>query len=241
MLGYNPSVRSYYPISLMLEDRRCVVAGGGSVAAGKVRALVACGARVTVISPRPAAALGRMAAEGRITIRYRAVRASDLRGAVLVIAATDDGLVNASVGRWARRLGVWVNVVDDPALCTVIAPAVVRRGLLTIAISTSGASPALAQRMRQELGRRYGREYEAYLRLLLEARTRVQKVVPEPGRRRMLAHRLLRLGGAGEVRRGHAVMLRQRMLALIQSHVVEHGRPVRQGRAAGSGGRRGVL
>ncbi len=241
MRGYDPSVRSYYPISLMLEDRRCIVVGGGSVAAGKVRALVACGARVTVVSPRCVASLGRMAQGGCIAIRHRAVRASDLRGAALVIAASDDRLVNASVGRWAQRLSIWVNVVDDPALCTAIAPAVVRRGLLTIAISTSGASPALAQRIRRELGRRYGREYEAYVRLLLEARARIQKVVPEPGRRRVLAHRLLGLGGVGEIRRGHVANLRQWMRALIQSHVTERGRPVRRGCAAGSGERRGVF
>jgi precorrin-2 dehydrogenase/sirohydrochlorin ferrochelatase len=128
-----------------------------------------------------------------VTLRRRPFRSGDLAGVVLAIAATDDPSVNAAVSRQARRRGIWVNVVDAPEFCTAIAPAIVQRGALTIAISTGGASPAVASAIRRQLERRYGTAYAPYLELLRAARGRVQARVPDPKRRAAIMHRLQRL------------------------------------------------
>jgi len=142
---------SNYPVVLVNLEEGVVVVGGGEVAARKVEGLLAAGANVTVISPQLAPALEEFLAQGRITALRRPYRPGNLAGARLVIAATDDPQVNQAVGREARERGCPVNVVDDPAHCTVYIPAVVRRGPVTLAIGTGGASPVLAARLRREI------------------------------------------------------------------------------------------
>lgn len=142
---------SYYPVFLRLEGRRCVVVGGGVVAQGKVAGLLECGASVAVVSPDLTPALAQLAREGRIAWEARPYRRGDLAGAFLAIAATDEPGVNQEVAREAEERGVLLNVVDVPSLCTFIAPAVVRRGPVTVAISTGGLSPALARRLRRAM------------------------------------------------------------------------------------------
>jgi len=160
-----------YPICLVgLETRRAVVVGGGVVAARKVAALLEAGAQVTVISPDLALALTALAAERRIAAIVRPYRDGDLTGAFLAIAAAGDPAVNEAVWREAERLGCLVNVVDDPAHSHFIMPAVVRRGEVTIAVSTGGASPALARRLRQKLEAEIGPEYGILAEILAELR-----------------------------------------------------------------------
>jgi siroheme synthase-like protein len=140
-----------FPLFVELAGRRCLVLGGGGVATRKVDGLLAAGAVVTVISPDVTPALGALAATGSIRHVARGYARGDLDGFVLAFTATDDGTINAAVAAEGRRRGVWVNAADDPAHCDFILPSVLRRGALTVAVSTGGASPALARVVREQI------------------------------------------------------------------------------------------
>ncbi len=142
---------AYYPAFLDLSGRLCLVVGGGTVAQRKAEALLEAGALVTVVSPRLTKGLKALAEDGAISAMVRRYRRGDLRQAVLVVAATNNPTVNQSVAADASRRGILVNVVDEPALCSFIVPAVVKRGDLVLAISTGGKSPAVAKRLRRDL------------------------------------------------------------------------------------------
>ncbi|MFQ5811487.1 MAG: NAD(P)-dependent oxidoreductase [Armatimonadota bacterium] len=192
-----------YPIALKLAGRRCVVIGGGAVAARKVDALLAAGAHVVVVAPVLCDTIAARNAAGEIEHHARPFGPADLEGALLAIAATDAPDVNAAVSEAAQARGILVNVVDEPELCSFFVPAVVRRGDVMIAISTGGSSPALARRIREELQEQYGDEYAALAELLSELRPRVLETVPsESDRRRiwreMLASDALKLLAAGD-------------------------------------------
>lgn len=176
-----------YPISLIgLATRRSVVIGGGAVAARKVAGLLAAGAAVTVISPALVPELAQRAAAGEIEVVSRAYRPGDLAGAFLAIAATDDPAVNRAVWEEAERGGCLINVVDDPGHSNFIVPAVVRRGEIVLAISTGGASPALARRLRERLEAAIGPEYGVLADLLAELRPELFACFP-PGELRLAA------------------------------------------------------
>jgi siroheme synthase-like protein len=161
----------FYIACLKLTGRHCVVVGGGDVGLEKVEGLLACEAQVTLIAPTAHATLADYAREGSIEWRERAYAgAEDLQGAFLVIAATDDTDVNIAVFDDAERRAMLVNVVDVPPLCNFILPAIVRNGPLAIAISTAGASPALAKRIKREIAQAYGEPYARLAVLLNEAR-----------------------------------------------------------------------
>lgn len=136
-----------YPAFLSLAGKRVLLVGGGAVAARKARALARGGARVKVVAPRVCPAV--LKAAERVVVRR--FRPSDLEGATLVICATADEALNARVSGLCRKKRIWANVVDRPALCDFILPAVVRRGRLEIAVSTGGASPYLARHLRRRL------------------------------------------------------------------------------------------
>jgi siroheme synthase-like protein len=140
-----------FPLFVELAGRPCLVVGGGAVAERKIQSLLYAGARVTVVSPTLTPALAALAATRRVVHVARDYAPGDLRGAVLAFAATDDGAVNGAVAREGRRRGVWVNAADDPVHCDAILPALVRRGPVTVAISTGGASPALARATRERI------------------------------------------------------------------------------------------
>src|SRR5215212_11388408 len=140
-----------YPIALVLEGKRCLVIGGGEIADGKLDALLLAGAAVTVVSPEVRPRITALAAEGQITLHRRPYRTSDLEGAFLVIAATDDRPVNARVVTEARAAGILTQAVDDIPYCDFFAVAIVRRGDLQLGISTNGRSPAFARWMRERL------------------------------------------------------------------------------------------
>ncbi len=163
----------YYPILMELDDRRALVVGGGGVAERKVRTLLDCGARVEVVSRELNAGLKALAEGGHLQWLGREFEESRLDGAVLVIAATSDPDLNRFVGGACRDRGIPVNVVDQPADCTFIVPAVVRRGDLLLAVSTSGKSPALARAVRRELEERFGPEYGGFLVLMGDVREAV--------------------------------------------------------------------
>jgi precorrin-2 dehydrogenase/sirohydrochlorin ferrochelatase len=154
-----------------MAERRCLVVGGGPVAERKVAGLLESGARLTVVSPSATDRLRDWSRADRVRLLLREYAASDLRGHSIVFVATDDGRVNADVARDARAAGVLVNAADDPAHCDFILPAVLRRGELTVAVSTGGASPALARTVRDELDAYLDREdYTALARVAADAR-----------------------------------------------------------------------
>jgi siroheme synthase-like protein len=141
-----------YPLMLRIAGRRCVVVGGGVVAARKVHGLIAGGADVLVVAPEIGPELAALAEHGTIRAGRRAFEPSDLDGALLAFTATNDRAVNEGVMRAAQARGTIVNVADDPAACEFTVPAVVRRGDVTLAISTGGRSPAFARFLREQLG-----------------------------------------------------------------------------------------
>src|SRR3989441_3249626 len=142
-----------YPVVLDLGGRPVLVVGGGAVAERKVEGLLAAGASITVVSPRVSARLARLADEGDISVRFRSYRRTDLRGAAVVFAATDDRRVNAAVAADARRRRIWVNAADDPDHCDFILPSVLRRGFFLVSLAPGGRSPALPPGVREELQR----------------------------------------------------------------------------------------
>lgn len=178
--------RAYFPAFLDLCGQRCVVVGGGVVAARKCAALLKARAEVIAVAPEFCAALRRMK---NVKRRERAFRASDVRGAVLVIAATDRRQVNECVAALARRQRCLVNVVDRPELCTLVVPSVIRRGRLTVAISTGGLSPALARRLRQQLEGVLPAGYGGYLRALGRLREEMKGLVCDAAERRAILTR----------------------------------------------------
>lgn len=170
---------AYYPLFADLTNRRCVVIGAGMIAQRKVATLLDYGAQVTVISPDATPRFLAHAKQGKIRYAKRQFRPSDLRGAWLVFAATDDQRLNARVFRAANRLRIFTNVVDQKPLCSFIAPAIVKQGDLVIAISTGGASPAVAKHLRKELASRVGQDYARMIRLLGSLRGRAKRRLPD--------------------------------------------------------------
>ncbi len=165
-----------YPVFVLIAGKPCLVVGGGNVAARKVQDLLTAGARVTVVSPALTPALAALAAAGEIRHLQGDFQEEQVEGMALVIGATDDQEVNAKVSAAAQARSIWVNIVDQPDLCTFIVPAQVRRGELTLAISTGGASPALARKMREELELHFGPEYGPYLAILQAVRSQLLAV-----------------------------------------------------------------
>jgi precorrin-2 dehydrogenase / sirohydrochlorin ferrochelatase len=175
----------FYIACLRLSGRRCVVVGGGEVALEKVEGLLACDGEVTLIAPAALPALAALAGEGSIRWEQRAYAgATDLEGVFMAIAATDDTDVNIAVYDDAERRAMLVNVVDVPPLCNFILPAIVRTGPLAIAISTAGASPALAKRMKREIAELFGEEYAQLAILLNDARGWAKATLPTYRERR---------------------------------------------------------
>jgi siroheme synthase-like protein len=169
----------FYIACLKLSGRRCLVIGGGEVGLEKVEGLLACDADVTLIAPAAEVALEEYAREGSIRWERRDYAgAEDLEGAFMAIAATDDTDVNIAVYDDAERRAMLVNVVDVPPLCNFILPAIVRMSPLAIAISTAGASPALAKRMKREIEAQFGESYARLAVLLNEARGWAKGTLP---------------------------------------------------------------
>lgn len=172
----------YYPAYLELRGRPCVVIGGGPIAERKVTTLIDAGARVTVVSPAVTALLAALAETHEIVHHAREYHHGDLAGAWLAYAATGDERVHAAVAAEAAESRVFLNVVDRPRLCSFIVPAIVRRDPVAIAISTGGASPALAKRLARELDETIGPEWGLAARVLGALRTRLRdRLAADPG------------------------------------------------------------
>lgn len=169
----------FYIACLKLKGRRCLVVGGGDIGLEKVEGLLACDADVTLLAPVAHPELEAMAAEGSIEWEKREYAgAADLEGVFIAIACTDDTDVNIAVFDDAERRAMLVNIVDVPPLCNFILPAIVRTGPLAIAISTAGASPALAKRMKREVSDLFGEEYARLAIMLNEVRGWAKGTLP---------------------------------------------------------------
>jgi len=164
-----PVEGAQYPVNLILGGKRCLVVGGGPVAARKVAGLVACAAQVHVIAAEPGPELVALTGPG-VTVEARAYQPGDLDGYHLVIAATNDPALNRAIFTEAEAAGTWVNSADDPASCTFTLPSVIRRGPVMVTVSTGGRSPALATWLKHRIEGDLGPEYEVLVELLSSAR-----------------------------------------------------------------------
>jgi precorrin-2 dehydrogenase/sirohydrochlorin ferrochelatase len=168
----------FYIACLRLSGRRCVVVGGGDIGLEKVEGLLACDADVTLVAPEAHPELAQLALEGSIRWERREYEPADLERTFLAIAATSDTEVNIRVYEDAAAHAMLVNVVDVPPLCNFILPAIVRTGPLAIAISTAGASPALAKRMKREVAELFGEPYALLAVLLNDVRGWAKATLP---------------------------------------------------------------
>ncbi len=201
----------HYPIFLKIRGKKCIVIGGGEVALRKVRMLLECGADVTVISPTLHPGLTELAGENAVHLVRRIYRTGDLRGAAVVIAATDSKRTNHRAAADAGRTKALVNVVDDPAPSDFIVPSSFRKGELTIAVSTGGASPALARKLRMRLEKDFGEEFAVLLSLIGEVRSTLRekgiKVDAKTWQEALDLDLLIPLSRSGHFKRANTVLL----------------------------------
>ncbi len=173
----------YYPLFLDITGKECLVIGGGSVAERKVLMLLKFNASVTVISPEVTKKLSGLSEAGVIRIRPRRYRRSDLDRAAVIFACTDDRNVNTKVRRDAGARGIPVNVVDRPQECDFIVPSIIRKGDITIAISTSGLLPMASKKLRQEIEKTVTKDHVVYTRIMAAFRQHLIKAVPDSKKR----------------------------------------------------------
>ncbi|GER93088.1 siroheme synthase [hot springs metagenome] len=209
---------TYYPAFINLIGKKCVVVGGGKIAERKVLSLLNAGANVTVISPDLSSALERYKNRGKIKHIKRGYKKGDIKNAFLVIAATSDEAINSMVSKDAPFL---VNVVDRPELANFIVPSVVNRGPMTIAVSTSGASPAMAKAVRKELEVFYNKDFGQYMSFLKQLRERAIKEIPNKKER----ERFLKDVASREIFN----ILREKGIIAAKKRVVEKFRLLKKG------------
>lgn len=179
--------KNLYPVYLDLEGVSCLIVGGGTVAGRKIGPLTKSGAKVTVVSPDAGEKVSEAAENGKIDWQKREYRDGEAGEYLLVIAATGNSRVNQKVGLDGHQASRLVNVVDDPALCNFIVPSTLKRGELQIALSTSGACPALAKKLRTDMEKNYPESYGELLELLRNFRNRlIETVETEPARKQAL-------------------------------------------------------
>ena len=170
----------YYPINLDIQNRNCLVVGGGGVGTRKVMTLLKCGANVTVVSPVISENLQDLEKSASLTLKARPYRTADLDGMFLVIGATDNEPLNRQISSDAESRSTLCNIADRPAVCNFILPSIVQRDDLVITISTSGKSPALAKKLRKTLESQFGEEYGDFLELLGAIRKKLLSQAHEP-------------------------------------------------------------
>jgi precorrin-2 dehydrogenase/sirohydrochlorin ferrochelatase len=215
--GRRWNTRPYYPAILDIAGRNAVVVGAGKVGEGKIAGLLNADAKVKVVSVSTTARVRDWAREGRIELDERAYESTDLDGAFLVIAATQHNDTNVRVFEDAEARQMLCNVVDVTHLCNFILPSIVRHGDLAIAVSTGGASPAMARRIRIALGQCYGDEYAVALELLGSLREELKAMYPSPEDRKILFERMVYSDFMDMVRAGDT----ERIEAWVQTCIDE--------------------
>lgn len=225
--GENPqsSIRNrnmrYYPIYLDLKDRAVLVVGGGAIAEGKALQLVEAGARVRLVSPDLTPRLTELANSRVIEYHPHRFRIEDLHGVFLVVSATDDQAVNEDVARLAAEWGLLCNVVDQPALCNFITPALVTRGNLQISVSSGGGSPSVAQRVKREIGELIGDEYGELLEVAAEMRAEAKRLLPTYEARRKVLQAFAESDAIDLLRAGKRDDARKLAFDLLQKAIEE--------------------
>jgi precorrin-2 dehydrogenase/sirohydrochlorin ferrochelatase len=184
----------YYPIFLDIQNRKCLVVGGGAVATRKALTLLDCGAKVIVVSPEVSEKLRQMADGRLLTLHNKTYETGDLEDMFFVIGATDDSALNHRIYQDAERLGKLCNIADQPEICNFILPSIINRGDLTIAVSTAGKSPAFAKKLRQDLERQFGEEYGEFLALMGAIRKKLLKASHDPEAHKPLFEKLITEG-----------------------------------------------
>lgn len=205
----------YYPVQLDIRRRPCLVVGGGAVGTRKVRTLVDCGADVTVVSPEATKPLMDLAAEKRIVLKRRPYRSSDLDGVFLVIGATDSADLNRTIHADASKQGTLCNIADQPELCHFILPAVIERGDLLIAVSTSGKSPAFAKSLRKQLAAQFGPEYAEFLKLMGTVRKILLERTHDPEAHRRIFETLIEQGLLESIRNGDRAQIDRLLTSVL--------------------------
>jgi precorrin-2 dehydrogenase/sirohydrochlorin ferrochelatase len=209
----------YYPVFLNIQNKKCVVAGGGNVAWRKVCSLRDAGAKVTVVSPEFCQELEKETGIERIKQKYDG---GVLKGAVLVIASTDDAEVNKKIYDDAVERGILVNVVDRPELCSFIVPSSVVRGDLCISISTGGASPSLARNIREWLEKQFGEEYSEFTKLLSEMRRKILSEIKDESIRRDILQRIAGLDMLEMIKKEGVLEAKKKMLEIVSEKISRH-------------------
>ncbi|WP_232695633.1 precorrin-2 dehydrogenase/sirohydrochlorin ferrochelatase family protein [Brevibacillus daliensis] len=184
-------MKPHFPMMVNLDGRPCLVVGGGGVAERKIASLLESGAVITVISPEVTATIENWGVTNRLTWKKEMFSDQEVSGYTLIIAATNLRRVNHAVYEKAKEHQLWVNIVDRPDLCNYIVPSIVRRGKLVMAVSTSGASPGLASKIRKKLENDFGVEYESYVDFLAEMRMNVMKEITQASVRKYIFKELL--------------------------------------------------
>lgn len=197
----NDRLQHFVPISLNCKNKNCCVVGGGKIAERKVKGLIGSGACITVISPNITPDLQVLADHKQLHWVNRVYREGDLQGAFLVYAATNQREVNNAVAHEARQRGILVNVADRPEDADFITPGIIRRGRLTISISTTGAGPAVTADITSALDTLFGSEYETYLDFMYDMRQVIKRTVNSPQQRAKLLRRLASSGILDQIRR----------------------------------------
>lgn len=192
----------YYPIFLDIEGHDVLIVGGGEVCARKAETMLRYGARVTVVAPDISAEIEQWASSGRLAVRRKSYDRTDLDGASIVIASTDDPCVNGRVARDCRRRRIPVNVVDVTHLCEFIVPAIMESGSIQLAVSTGGKSPALARTLKEDLRKFVGPEYAEINDLLGTLRPAAKEVLPTDVDRKRFFDGILARGVVEMVRAG---------------------------------------
>ncbi|MGB5745443.1 MAG: bifunctional precorrin-2 dehydrogenase/sirohydrochlorin ferrochelatase [Desulfobacterales bacterium] len=205
----------YYPVHLNIQNRNCLVVGGGGVGTRKVRTLLDCGARVTVVSLEVSPQLRDLAASGDIILAERSYQSDDLCGMFLVVGATNDEKLNKQISSEADRLNTLCNIADRPEVCNFILPSIVHRDDLVITISTSGQSPALAKKLRKALENQFGEEYGKLLRLMGAIRIKLLQQAHEPEAHKPLFERLINSNLVGMIQEGEVEKIDSLLLEVL--------------------------
>lgn len=205
-----------YPIFLDVMGQRCVVVGAGAVGQRKAQSLLSAGAKVTVVAPEATARVELLSVEGKLQWLAEAYQPSHLDGARLVFAATDDPELNQRVAADARARGALVNVAEPPEAGDFAVPATLRRGEICIAVSTGGASPSLAKKLREQIESVVGEEYAALVELLGEMRMTLEKQVKAQNKRQQVYEAILKSDALALLRDGKADEARQRCEEIVK-------------------------
>lgn len=209
-------MKKFYPLLMDLDGVNCVVIGGGEVACRKVLLLMESGAQVTVISPEINGPLARLVEKNQVCWKNRVYRDGDLKGCRLAYLATNSSQVSAIAAREAAREGILVNVADNPSQGNFIVPSVIRRGDLSICISTNGKSPLLAKRIRQQLESLFGPEYGEFIKILGRERERALQEIPEEDQRRAYFSRLVDSGLIDLIKEGRVEEIARQLTEIWQ-------------------------